>query len=85
MAVTDDQLIELKSYARQLKQDGVLNDPSDKDILIAVLDMAELDGMRTEDEFAVPIEIADIPDVKDQQDICRAYDWATERSNNDDN
>jgi hypothetical protein len=74
MAVTDAQLDELREFARQLAGDRALNDPTDKDILIAVLDMAELDGMRTEDEFAEIIEIADIPDVKDQASIIYAYD-----------
>ena len=76
MAVTDEQLDQLKDYARQLGRDGVLNDPTDTDVLLAVMDMAEGDNMRTEDEFAAPITIDDIPDPKDLRDIVCQWEVA---------
>lgn len=74
MAVTDEQLDQLKDYARQLGRDGVLNDPTDIDVLLAVMDMAEGDNMRTEDEFNAHITIDDIPDAKDLRDIVRQWE-----------
>jgi hypothetical protein len=73
MAITDDQLDELKEFATKLGEDHVLNDPSDQDIISAVFDMAELDDMRTEDEFNAIVTPDDLPDPIDHADIVAAW------------
>lgn len=78
MAVTDEQLAQLKGWAEELGRDGVLPDPSDNDIIDAVFDRAELEGLRTEDEFDAIITPDDLPAPEDHADIVSAW----ERGNN---
>lgn len=75
MAVTDEQLDQIKQWAYELGRDGVLNgDIPDNHVLLAALDMADTHNMRTEDEFNAVVTLSDIPDGKDQQDIIDAFD-----------
>jgi hypothetical protein len=74
MAVTDEQLDQLKDFAEQLGRDGILPDPSDDEIVSAVLDMAETHGLRTEDEFNAVLSADDLPDPKDWEDIVKRWE-----------
>jgi len=73
MAISDDQLHQLLLWAEQLGKDGVLNDPSDHEIVSAVFDMAETHNMRTEDEFNAIVTIDDLPAPEDHDEIVKAW------------
>lgn len=73
MAVTDDQMDELLDYAKQMGRDGVLNDPTDDQIIDAIFDYAQLHNMRTEDEFDAIITEQDMPAPEDRRDLIAAW------------
>lgn len=74
MALTDDQMDALCAYAKQLGEDDVLNDPHDQGIINAVFDWAELEDMRTEDEFNAIVTEDDMPASEDRQAIIQAWE-----------
>lgn len=74
MAITDNQLDTLKKWAYELGKDGVLNDPTDAQIVAAVFDRADIERMRTEDEFDAIVTEDDLPAPEDHRDIVAAYD-----------
>lgn len=78
MAVTDDQMDKLKEWAYEYGLDGVLHDPSDHEIMSAVFDRVEIEGMRTEDEFESIITIDDVPAKEDIADIVAAWERGNE-------
>lgn len=73
MAITDEQMSELRDYAEQMGKDGVLNDPSDDQIIGAIFDWASIQDMRTEDEFDAIITEDDMPAPEDRQDLLDAW------------
>jgi hypothetical protein len=84
MAVTDEQLDQLKDWAEELGRDGILPDPSNDEIVSAVFDMAEAHGLRTEDEFNAILSPDDLPDPKDWEDIVRRWEKGTRSYENTD-
>lgn len=73
MAVTDDQLDELKGWAYELGLHGVLAEPSEGQVVRAALERAELEGLRTEDEFDAILTEEDMPAPEDHRDIAEAF------------
>lgn len=74
MAISDDQLTQLKQWAYEYGRDGVLNDPSNHTIVSAVFDRAEIEDMRTEDEFNAIVTMEDLPAQQDWDDIVAEWD-----------
>ena len=73
MAITDDQMSELRRFAENLGKDGVLNDPTDQQIIDVIFDYANDENMRTEDEFDAIITEDDMPAPEDKQDLIDAW------------
>src|SRR5215210_4581099 len=75
MAITDEQMDELRDFAEQMGRDGVLAsiDPSDDKIIDAIFDYAEVSNMRTDDEFDAIITEQDMPAPEDRRDLLAAW------------
>ena len=78
MAVTDDQMDQLKRFAYDLGRDGILGDPTDTDIIDAVFDLAATHQMRTEDEFDAILTPEDLPAQEDNEDLVNAWKNGTD-------
>lgn len=73
MAVMDDQLDQLVKWSEEIGRDGVLHDPRDYEIIDAVFDRAEIEDMRTQDEFNSPLAPEDLR-PQDERDIVAAWE-----------
>ena len=72
VAITDQQLDELHGYARAAAR-RLPDDADDTTVLHAIFDAAAGDGMRTQDEFAAPVTLEDLPAIEDHRDLLATF------------
>jgi hypothetical protein len=74
MAVTDEQLQSLVGFAKDGGRQGLLDNPSEHEIIEYVFEWAEKQNMRTEDEYDEIITPEDMPSPEDWNDIIAAWE-----------
>lgn len=67
MAITDEQMADLRRWAFEIGRDAAI--PDEGDIVGAVFDRAEIENMRTEDEFDAIVTFDDMPAAEDEEDL----------------
>jgi hypothetical protein len=73
MAITDDQMDELRALATTMGGEPTWDGLQDATFLATLMARAAEDGMRTQDEYAAEVTVEDLPAPEDRRDLVDAW------------